>query len=84
MNEDENNKKPVKESFCPICIAAVPLAFSVTTGTAASISSEEEGVEHIERKKSRAEIIKWCTIVGIISTFIIIYFMFIYKCDSCA
>ena len=72
MNEKEDE---IKEPFCPICIAAVPLAFSVTAGAASNT------VEEIER---RNQIIKWCTIIGIISTFIIIYFMFIAKCDDCA
>ena len=80
MDNDEK-QKPIKESFCPICIAAVPLAFSVTTGTAASISSEEEDIEKIKQKNT---IIIWSTIVGVISTIIILYLMFIYKCDSCA
>jgi hypothetical protein len=38
----------------------------------------------IEEKHRRNQIIKWCTIVGILSTLIILYFWFVVKCDSCA
>ena len=78
MNDQINETKKegdINEPFCPVCIAAVPLAFSVT-GAAASNNMEE--------KRKRLRIMRWCTIVGIISTLVIIYFMFIVKCDACA
>lgn len=75
-NNNEEKKEDLKETFCPVCIAAVPLAFSVTSGAVASNS--------IEEKQKRHQIIKWCTITGIISLFFILYFMFVVKCDSCA
>jgi uncharacterized membrane protein len=72
MNDKEDD---IKEPFCPVCIAAVPLAFSVTAGAA---------TPPIEEKKRRSQIMKWCTIVGIISTLLILYFWFVVKCESCA
>ena len=39
MKDDEGN---VKEPFCPICIAAVPLAFSVSTGTLVASTTDED------------------------------------------
>jgi predicted nucleic acid-binding Zn ribbon protein len=72
MNEKEED---IKEPFCPVCIAAVPLAFSVTAGAAST---------NIEEKQRRNHIMKWCTIVGIISTLIILYFWLAVKCESCA
>jgi uncharacterized membrane protein len=72
MNDKEDD---IKEPFCPVCIAAVPLAFSVTAGAASTT---------MEEKKRRYEIMKWCTIVGVISIFIILYFWLIVKCESCA
>lgn len=72
MNDKEDD---IKEPFCPVCIAAVPLAFSVTAGAASTT---------IEEKKRRYEIMKWCTIAGIISIFIILYFWLVVKCESCA
>jgi len=72
MNDKEVD---IKEPFCPVCIAAVPLAFSVSAGAASTT---------IEEKHRRNQIIKWCTIVGILSTLIILYFWFVVKCDSCA
>ena len=76
---EEDNNQNVKESFCPVCIAAVPLAFSVTTGVAAA-SEEDEYITLAHRRR----IINWCTFIGLFSTFIIIYYMYYVKCQSCA
>ena len=35
-------KKQTKEDFCPICVAAVPLAFGVSTINNSNTTSEEE------------------------------------------
>ena len=73
MNENENEK--IKEPFCPVCIAAVPLAFSMTAGAASTT---------IEEKQRKHQIMLWSTIISIVSTLLIIYFLFAVKCDSCA
>lgn len=71
----EEKEEDIKESFCPVCIAAIPLAFSLSTGVAAA--SEEEQI------KQRNAIILWSSVVGVISLAVIIYYLFIRKCDSC-
>ena len=74
--EDYDNTRDLKEPFCPVCIAAIPLAFSVSGAAAAS--------NNVEERHTRHSIIKWCTIVGILSTLFILYFMFIVRCQECA
>jgi hypothetical protein len=71
----------IKEPFCPVCIAAVPLAFSVSAGTMVA-ATEEEDCE--ERDKRRRRGMLWgCCGVGLISLIVIIYFLLM-KCNTCA
>jgi len=71
----QNEKENIKEPFCPVCVAAVPLAFSMTAGAASTA---------IEEKKRRNQIILWSTIIGIVSLILIIYFLCAVQCSSCA
>lgn len=73
---EQKEGEDIKEPFCPVCIAAIPLAFSVSTGVAAA--SEEEQI------KRRNQIILWSSIISVISMAVIIYYLFIRPCDSCA
>jgi hypothetical protein len=79
MKDDE--EKNLKEPFCPICIAAVPLAFSVSTGTLVA-STTDENCEDDERAKRR-DIVMGCVYATIILLLIIGYF-YVKKCKSCA
>lgn len=77
--EDENHK--LKEPFCPVCIAAVPLAFSLSTGTLVATTTDDDCDE---RDKNRRKSIIWGSCgVGLISFIVLIYFLLI-KCSSCA
>ena len=78
MKDDEGN---VKEPFCPICIAAVPLAFSVSTGTLVASTTDEDCEE--EEKTKRNNVVTGCVSISIILLFIIAYF-YIIRCASCA
>ena len=75
--KDENIK--LKEPFCPICIAAVPLAFSLVSGTA--VAATDANYEE-EQKKLRSNIMFWSIIVSIVSMIVIAYFTWT-KCSSC-
>ena len=79
-------KKQTKEDFCPICVAAVPLAFGVSTINNSNTTSEEEEENDIneddeedknyKKKKYNNSLIKWVSIflllAGIISLLIIL------------
>lgn len=69
----------IQEEFCPVCVAAVPLAFSLTEGTRNSIVEEKD----IEKRKKRNFRMKMCIIIGILSLGVIFYFTFLRKCDEC-
>jgi len=77
---DEKDDNKLKEPFCPICIAAVPLAFSLTTGTAVAVT--DANYEE-EQKKLRSTIMFWSIIISILSIIVIAYFTW-RKCSSCA
>jgi len=72
----EDDKDEIKESFCPVCIAAIPLAFSVSTGVGAAYEDEE----YINNRRNT--IILWSSVVGVISIIVIVYFIF-FGCSSC-
>lgn len=78
---DDDKKEEVKESFCPVCIAAVPLAFSVSTGTLVASTTDDDCEERDRRR--RGHIMWGCCGVGIISLIVILYFWFI-QCSVCA
>lgn len=77
-------KKQTKEDFCPICVAAVPLAFGVSTIHNSTTSSSEEENDIIEDEEDRRiverkggnSLIKWMSIflllAGLISLIIIL------------
>lgn len=75
---DDKEKEDIKESFCPVCIAAIPLAFSVSTGVGAAYEDEE----YIQERKKTIMI--WSVVIGVISLIIMIYYLFIRKCMECA
>jgi len=76
--EGQKEQEDIKESFCPICIAAIPLAFSVSTGVAAA-TEEEQNIMTQKRNK----IMLWSSIIGFISLAVILYYWFIKKCTEC-
>jgi len=75
-------KKQTKEDFCPICVAAVPLAFGVGTIHNSTTSSDEENniiedeEDRIIERKGGNSLIKWVSIflllAGLISLIIIL------------
>ena len=78
-------KKQTKEDFCPICVAAVPLAFGVSTINNSNTTSEEEENDineddeedkNYKKKNYNNSLIKWISIflllAGIISLLIIL------------
>lgn len=69
----------IKEEFCPVCIAAVPLAFSMTAGTSNIVIEEED----CEKRKKRNFRTKIYIIIAIISLGIIIYYTYVKKCEEC-
>ena len=73
--EKDKDENKLKESFCPVCIAAIPLAFSLSTGTAATVLDEEQRV-------MKKRIIFWSTIISILSSVILIAIY--WKCEKCA
>jgi hypothetical protein len=76
----DNQKIETKEDFCPVCIAAIPLAFSGAVGTSTALSDNE----HSEKERKRRKLIyKWSIIIGILSLGFIIYFLFIKPCNEC-
>ena len=70
----------IKENFCPVCIAAVPLAFSVTAGGSNILIEEED----CEKRKKRNNRMRMYVIIGVLSLAVILYFTFIKKCQECA
>lgn len=86
MNSE--NKKEIKEDFCPICIAAIPLAFGASGAGAAKISDSGNNDDNCpikKRKKHFMKILFWSSIaISVISLFVIIYFKYIKKCEGCA
>lgn len=79
-------KNQTKEDFCPICVAAVPLAFGVSTVSNSNSVQEEETIiieeeekQIIEKKGGRSNsnnLIKWLSIfllfAGLISLILIL------------
>jgi len=80
-------KKQTKEDFCPICVAAVPLAFGISNMSNGNSVSEEETDIIIEeeeekqiikenKKKGSNYLIKWLSIfllfAGLISLILIL------------
>lgn len=78
MKDDEGN---VKEPFCPICIAAIPLAFSVSTGTLVASTTDEDCEEDDRRKRNN--VVAGCVSISIVLILIMAYF-YIIQCASCA
>ena len=84
---NENKKEEIKEEFCPVCIAAIPLAFGATGAGAAKISEskkEDDDCPIKKRRKNFLKILFWSSIaLSVISLLIIIYFKYIKKCEEC-
>ena len=78
-------KKQTKEDFCPICVAAVPLAFGISNMSNNNFASEETGIiieeeeddkdKQIREKKKENFLVKWLSIfllfAGLISLILI-------------
>ncbi len=70
----KDEKKDVKEDFCPPCLAAVPLAFGAG---GAKISG---GIQNPTVKN----LLFWGSIITVvIALAVIVYFKFIKKCTTC-
>ena len=78
------DKKQTKEDFCPICVAAVPLAFGISNMSNNNFASEETGIiieeeddkdKQIREKKKENFLVKWLSIfllfAGLISLILI-------------
>ena len=81
-------KKQTKEDFCPICVAAVPLAFGISNMSNGNSVSEEETdiiieeeeekqiIKENKKKGSSNYLIKWLSIfllfAGLISLILIL------------
>jgi hypothetical protein len=95
LEKDDKENKQIREEFCPICIAAVPLAFSMAGASTAKATEQNEidncdGEDDDEKEQNKIRIkyrntmiFSICGFVGIISIIVIIYFMFFQKCDDC-
>jgi hypothetical protein len=88
-SENENH---IKEDFCPVCVATVPLAFSIASaGTVkAAEQNDIDNCDDDEKEQKKRKIQnrnKWifsvCGVVGIISMIVILYFIFYKNCDEC-
>ena len=80
MSEDwkkYKDKKDQKEFFCPACIS-IPLAF---VGVGVSAYGASGSKKSHKKQKKIALLIGIITII--ISIFIIIYFLWISKCENC-
>jgi NhaP-type Na+/H+ or K+/H+ antiporter len=88
------NEKNIKEDFCPVCVAAVPLAFSMAGAGSAKVmeqndidncdGEDDEKEKHKKRIQFRNKCIySICGVIGIVSLIVIIYFIFFQKCDDC-
>ena len=85
----ENKKDEIKEDFCPVCIAAIPLAFGATgAGASKMVDSKDKDDDNCpikKRKKHFLKILFWSSIaLSIVSVLVIIYFKFIKQCEECA
>jgi len=88
---ENKEKEEIKEDFCPVCVASVPLAFSVTTAGATQVFQEKEVItdeddeDEVDRKRQmmrknrhRAKwVLIWCLIIGLISLGFLLYFKFL-------
>ncbi|MEY3393455.1 MAG: hypothetical protein RL498_370 [Pseudomonadota bacterium] len=76
--------KKTKESFCPVCVAGIPLAFSITGNRANIIDNEDnQEVETISERSHRKLKQTIFRIIFILSSLIIIYYTFFAPCDEC-
>jgi hypothetical protein len=90
---NENEKEKIKEEFCPVCLSAVPLAFSMVAGANEMINNNntDDGDDneqhsslkpwyHNHRKNRTLHI---CIVIAVIALAVIIYYKFIKNCDDC-
>ena len=74
-----NNEK-LQENFCPVCIATLPMAFSLVQGSN-SLNTEDE--ETYEQQRKRKRNLNLYILIGIISTAVIFYYTVLAPCDKC-
>ena len=90
MNENENENEKIKEDFCPVCLSAVPLAFSMISGANEVVNDSNNSDDdkdltprlwyHSHRKNRKLHI---SILIGLIALAAIIYFKYIKQCDEC-
>lgn len=75
-------KKQIKEDFCPICVAAVPIAFGVGTISNSKSNENDEENDEIEedndegcKQKNNFNFIKWISIFLLVSGLISLIFI---------
>ena len=82
MDKKQND---IKEGFCPVCVASVPLAFSLTTAGATQMLREnedgndddEENKEKRVKSKNRTKwILIFCLIMSLLCLSFLIYLKF--------
>jgi hypothetical protein len=50
---DNSSDKNIKEDFCPVCIASVPLAFALVSSSEDSHEQEQKQKEHDQKHKKK-------------------------------
>lgn len=71
--EKIKSKTDIKENFCPVCIASVPLAFMLTSSDDGVNEITEEDV--VKKKKGKKKNSKWSYYFILIMIFIVIFFV---------
>lgn len=73
----------IKEEFCAAC--AVGLASLANSGVSSySNSKNNDEQENTEESRNRKKYMFWITVfLTVLSIFLLIYFLFIRKCDEC-
>jgi hypothetical protein len=79
--KEENEKS--KENFCPVCVGAIPLAFSIAGGRANTLENNMEEEETIWERNRRKRNFNICILIGMISIAVIIYYTFLAPCNKC-
>lgn len=78
MKEKEN----LKESFCPICIASVPIAFSLAGDRVNMLNNDDQEFETINNRHRKQKQFFYRIIVAVAIS-VIIYYTIFAPCDSC-
>ena len=75
MEKIKSKTTDIKENFCPVCIASVPLAFMLTSSDdGVNEITEEDDLVVKKKKKGKKKNSKWSYYIILIMIFIVIFF----------